>query len=258
MRKTMLSVAVAAALYGGALSQASATTIGLLSQGSQYNAFTNLNYIATNNLITTGEADSLSTLSNATFNAMSPSALAAAYDILVMPWYVDPDANFDWSTRLLPYLNAGGSILWENPNDLGELAASGISLSNGFIYSAPPSSIVLTSPFGDAGAEGFYHIHYSITGKDSTWNAWSVDGNGAIHGVNKEFAGGGRMVLGVSDNLYHPYFPNAYDWDHRQLAINQLNWLDTGTITGVPEPSSIALLGLGLFGLAQLRRKKSA
>lgn len=261
MKNIIASLLVAAgATLGG---HASATAILHLNDGSQANAGTNLSHIVSNNLITASEADTYATLSNAAFNALTPAQLRSAYDVIVAPWYVNTSANLDWSTRLLPYLSLGGSILWEDPDNIGELVGSGLTLTSGNTYTAPASSIVLTSPFGDLGAEGFYHIHFSITGTDGTWNAFSTDANGGIHGVNKEFAGGGRMVVGVSDNLYHPNFTNPLDADHMRLTINELNWLASGSITGepggdVPEPGTLALLGAALFGLAAVRRRQSA
>jgi len=264
----MLKKLLAACTLFAAALPASAAVVGHLNSGSQNNAGTNLSHIVTNGLITPSESDTYLTLSNAAFNALTPAQLAAAYDVLVMPWYVNTDANFDWNTRLLPYLAAGGSILWENPDDLSEIqgaANSGVSITASNSYGpgvGPSGTISLAAPFGDLGAEGFFHIHFSITGFDRSWNCWSVDINGDCHGVNKEFAGGGRMVIGVSDNLLHPNFNLATDSDHRQLTINQLNWLLTGTITGtppgVPEPGTLGLLMLGLGGLFASRYGRKA
>lgn len=246
-----------------AIGSANATVIGVFTEGSINNALSNIQHVADSGLLTPADGPDtvININSNAAFNAMSVNDLISTYDTLVMPWEVRTNANFDWATRLLPYLNGGGSILWENPNDLGELAASGLGLTTGNIYSASgESQISLTSPFGDAGAQGHFHIHYSITDA-ADWDVWSVDIFGGVHGVNQEFANGGRMVLGVSDNLYHPDFTGAGVEDHFQLAVNQLNWLNTGNIAGrpstsIPEPTSLAILGTGLLLLGASRRRK--
>lgn len=85
--------------------------------GSINNAEINLTHYISEN-----PANTLTTIDNTTFNSMTPVALAAAYDIIVIPWKINSSANLDWTTRLLPYLMAGGNVLWEEPNNIGELA----------------------------------------------------------------------------------------------------------------------------------------
>lgn len=245
-----------------------ASIIGVFTDGSISNAFNNIQFVANSgNLTPLDGADTAVSISNGAFNAMSTSDLLAAYDALVVPWVINTSANFDWNSVILPYLNGGGSILWENPNDLGELAASGLGLTTANIYPgiSGETQISLTSPFGDNGAVGFYHIHFGIS-DPSDWDVFSVDINGGVHGVNKEFANGGRMVIGVSDNLYHPNFSGSGVEDHQALTTNELNWLLTGDISGVtptvppvgvPAPSTLALFGISLLSLRLLNKKKS-
>jgi hypothetical protein len=186
---------------------------------------------------------------------------------LVVPWRINSAANFDWATVLLPYLNGGGSVLWEDPTNIGDLAASGVDLtsSTGIYPGIGEGDISLVPPFSDAGAVGYYHIHYGILSASSEWDIWSVDINGGIHGVYAEFgSNGGRMVIGVSDNLYHPDFSVAEQSDHYALTVNELNWLNTGSITGIPDPdpdpvpapapAALLLLGMGLLGVARVNR----
>ena len=261
MKKNFLALTGAVALMGAA-STASATSIGMLVDGGTGNAVNNMNYVVgTGGLTPTDGADSWTALNAATFNSMTTAQLLATYDTLVMPWYVNGTMIADWNTVLLPYLNGGGNILWEDPVNIGDLSGSGLSLSGGNHYSASgESEISLVSPFGDDGASGFFHIHYSILGASSDWSVWSTDIYGGIHGVYREFENGGRMVLGVSDNLYHPNFADPGQSDHYQLTLNQLNWLNTGSIDGVvPAPQTLALLGLGLAGIGfSAKRKKKA
>jgi hypothetical protein len=236
------------------LQSASAGTILHLNQGSQGNAASNINYYATQN------GHTVTTMNNATFNASSVAALAA-YDWIILPWYVDGDANLDWATRVLPILNAGGSILWEEPANIGDLAGSGLSLTSSTAgYTSSDRSLV--APFDANGAESHYHVHFGINSASAAWNVFSTDSNGKIHGVYGEFGtNGGRMVVGVSDNLYHPLFSLAGDADHYALFVNEMNWLVTGDVStpiGVPEPTTLVLLGIGAtcLGLGARARRK--
>lgn len=251
------------------MSSAQATVIGLFTDGSINLAENNINIVASSGLLTpTDGADSVLTLSAASFNAMSVADLISTYDTLVIPWQINPTANLDWTTVLLPYMNGGGSVLWEDPLNISDLDDSGVELtSSTAIYPGiGEGDISLVPPFSDAGAVGYYHIHYGILSASSDWDVWSTDINGGIHGVYGEFGdNGGRMVIGVSDNLYHPDFANAEQADHYALTVNELNWLNTGSITGIPDdpddpdpvptPSALLLLGMGLLGVARARRK---
>jgi hypothetical protein len=129
-------------------------------------------------------------------------------------------------------------------------------------------------PFDSNGAIGWYHIHFGITGHDSTWLPFSTDIDGGIHGVYGEF-GAGRMIVGVSDNLYHPLMSdtvNPATVGAYNLLVNEIFWLGSGsvdddpTIPGGGEPvpvptlSNWALIGLALLmslvGIVGLQRRK--
>lgn len=276
--KTVFAGSVALAMF--AMPAASAT-IGHVTTGSQNLAGANLTHLSDSAEVTPLDgADTYDSISAVDFNALSPAELAARFDVIVLPWNITGSANMDWDTRIRPFLNLGGGILWEDPNNIGDIAgpSSGLDLSTSGGYGSnigPSGTIALDAPFGDEGAEGYYHIHFGIRDHSDDWNCWSVDINGDCHGVNRDFLPGaergGRMVLGVSDNLYHPSFAGGFEDDHRQLTINQLNWILTGTITGdpvddeddgptpavVPLPAAGWLMLAALGGVAATRRRKS-
>jgi len=196
-----------------------------LIQGPQENAASNLNYFVS---LKAGRA--YTAMDNETFNAMSVETLVADYDVIVVPWYVDEDANLDWATRLLPYMQGGGGILWEDPYNLDDLDGSGMMLS-GDTSGYTEEGMTLVSPFNKNGAESYYHVHYAIDSATPNWSVWSTDANGSIHGLYGEFGdNGGRMVIGVSDNLYHPEMVDSPEVDHLNLLKNQMNWLSSGDV----------------------------
>jgi hypothetical protein len=60
----------------------------------------------------------------ATFNSKTPSELAAAYQILIIASGTSSTCNFNWDTRLKPYLAAGGfGIYWEASDRLSDISA---------------------------------------------------------------------------------------------------------------------------------------
>lgn len=168
-----------------------------------------------------------------------------------------------WNDVIRPYLEGGGRVLWEDPHNTDDLSGSGITF--GYPPAGYNDDISLVAPFDSNGAEGYYHIHYGISSVNSDWDVWSTDSGGGIHGIYGEFgSNGGRMLLGISDNLFHPEMWQAYDADHFALLKNQLNWLGSGDVDTdlggdpVPEPATMLLFGTGIAGLigSRARRKK--
>jgi len=63
-------------------------------------------------------------ISEATFNGFVPSELRALFPALLIMWDSDPSLNVDWTTRLLPYLQLGGGVIFDgDPKNIADLAA---------------------------------------------------------------------------------------------------------------------------------------
>jgi len=268
--------AIACVLLLFGLSQnvsAQTINIGLLTEGSTSQAVNNITFFVSEHPEYTWDNVS----SNAALNAMSVADLIATYDILVVPWQISSTADLDWDTRILPFIAAGGGVLWEDPTNVsdGDLSASGVGLVTSNIYPGiGTGDISLVSPFDSNGAIGWYHIHYGITGHNIDWFPFSTDINGGIHGVGGEF-GEGRMLIGVSDNLYHPNMSStgAAEVGAYNLLVNEIFWLRTGSVDGedpappadvhIPVPtlsqwSFILLFALLAFvGVTRLRRTRN-
>jgi len=260
-------------LLFGLVQNVSAQTIhiGVLSEGGTANARNNIAFFVSEHPEYTWEDVS----SNAALNAMSVADLITTYDILVVPWQISSSANLDWDSRILPFIAAGGGVLWEDPTNVGDgdLSASGVGLTTSNVYPGiTGDEITLVSPFDTNGAIGWYHIHFGITGHDGGWFPFSTDIDGGIHGVGGTF-GAGRMLIGVSDNLYHPLMSNTADAaavGAYNLLVNEIFWLRTGSVTGhatpdehIPVPTlsqwSFILLFvlLAFVGATRLRRTRN-
>lgn len=243
--------ALAALLSLGAAQHVSAQHIGLMIEGGCCNnAEGNVSYFVSQNPAYTWES-----VSNATINAMSVAEMNSTFDIIIVPWTIPSSLNMDWATRLLPYLEAGGNVLWEDPANAtdGDLDASGLSLSGGNGYSS--SDISLVPPYDSNGAEGYYHIHYTIDGHNADWSPFSTDADGGVHGVVGQF-GAGRMVLGVSDNLFHADFSlsetDATQDSYFQFFLNETRFVITGSVTGAPLGPTEPVPTLGIWALLAL------
>ena len=226
----------------GLTQQVSAQHVGLLSTGGTGNASSNVAYFVSQNPGYTWES-----VDNTTINAMTVAQMNSTFDILIVPWAISSSLDMDWATRLLPFLTAGGNVLWEDPTNAQDGDLDGSGLTFGGSYTS--SDISLVPPYDANGAEGYYHVHYTIASHNADWSPFSVDADGGVHGVVGEF-GAGRMVLGVSDNLYHADF--ATDTATYNFMINETNFVLTGSVSGAPPGDVVPIPTLGQWALIVL------
>ncbi len=201
----------------------------------------------------------LTTLSASSFDAMTVSQLTSSFDAIVIGCCDSTNINADWASRLLPYLNAGGGIVWENPysTNLSKLAPA--ITANGPTGPNGPWTITTTvAGITDGITNEFINNHIGITAFSSEFSVFLTGGSGSVQGLYGEFSCGGRMVLTGPDSFLHSSRGAAgASGNQYNLALNSLNWVTSGSAS-VPEPASFAVLGLGLAGLCLTRRKRAA
>lgn len=223
----------------------SAINVGLLG-GSGGNAGGNLGQ-----MVTDGDITSWANVSTATFNAASIASLASTYDVLVVGWAGDGAQNLDWATRVSALLSAGVGIIFEAPNNLGDITGpSGLTFGGG----ATGPYNTLAGPFTAGINNSYINDHFSIATYSSSWTPFLLGGT-ATMGVYRTDLGG-RMIVQGPDMFYHgSKFGGGADTNQYNLARQEILWAAADTASVPDGGSTIALLGLSLVGVAGLRRK---
>ena len=155
------------------------------------------------------------------------------------------NVNADWTTRLLPYMDAGGGIIFEDPNNVGDLAA-GVSILGGSGHSPGPDPTTVTiehvdglttapNLFTDGGSADstFTNNHIIFAEPDASdplqpfltlttgTDTWSV-------GLYGDF-GDGRIVLTGLDNGWHGVSDGSTEQqNHYELLYNEICWVLLG------------------------------
>ena len=187
---------------------------------------------------------SYSTLKAKRFNEMSPAKLAGTYDVLIFYWKTSENVNADWTTRLLPYMAGGGGIIFEDPNNLTDLAA-GVSTKEVQKHTPETSPITITIESVDGLTTGTVpnlfsppqqpfinnHIIFNVGNTlkrfltlTNDTDAWP-NGAGEAVGLYGEFTPG-RIVLTGLDNDYHGRDGGSVaQQNHYNLLFNEIVWV---------------------------------
>ena len=177
----------------------------------------------------------------------APPATLGSFPLI--PWGLDGQPDLVDTTTALG--GPGGlSLLFSLPASKRTVGVSWATWSNGYTGSvywpngATDLLMVLSSPVDAfmfyAEPDPFAVYEITATAQDGTFITQSVDGNGGAAGFGFYGTGGDKIVsIEVSSQA--------------DFAVGEFS---STAGTGVPEPSSLLLLGFGIAGLAFWRRKK--
>ena len=172
---------------------------------------------------------SVTRVSVSAFNAMSVADLLSTYDVLTITWNSSSSLDVDWDTRLKPFLEGGGGVLYEDPNNASDLSAI---LSTTSCSGSSSQNLTVTVPgltdgvksASDLGTSSVANNHFCAT----SWASWlspflEIPGSGTT-GLYGTF-GGGRMIITGPDQNFHSHATGSpTDKNQFQLLINSLKW----------------------------------
>ena len=182
---------------------------------------------ATDDVCASGDLDcTIARIDATTYNAMSVAELRANYDVLLFTWATEGALNADWTTRILPYLNLGGGVIFEDgssPN-IADLAPAII----GNVLELGSSNVIAVVPgLTDGITNSFTNNHLEFTAWDPAFAPFLelADGSGRITGLYGD-VGNCRMVATGPDNDFHGWRGGGDpEGNNYRLLVNEIAWV---------------------------------
>jgi hypothetical protein len=196
----------------------------------------NANNQAANAAFSSGDLDgAICRISEATFNGFVPSELRDLFPALIITWNSDPSLNADWATRLLPYLNLGGGVLFDgdskNISDLATIVTPSDTSTGGEFGTFTVSATVTGLTDGITGAFENNHIRFGSWDSNlAPFLSFSPDGESTFTvGLYGTF-GTGCIVLTGPDQDFHGLRASSDPEENNQynLLLNELRFVQGG------------------------------
>lgn len=167
----------------------------------------------------------------ATFNAMTVDELRAAYDVLIITFQSGPLLNVEWATRLRPFLERGGGVIFEDYSNLGDFG--GLVTSAGFISCQGPVTYapVVGLTDGLRAIPSLACTRYVLGAYDATlFRPFITYGsfNPLLLGLYAEVPGGGRITVTGTTLDFDATGSNLNLLDSYQLLVKEIQWVSSG------------------------------
>lgn len=157
------------------------------------------------------------------FNHLFPEKLRASYDVLLFTFVTPERLDADYETRLSPFLELGGGVIFEDPGNTADLAPAALKTSK-FPYQGT-FALATVPGLTSSVSSAFPHNHFAFTAWDPRLAPLETV-NGIATGLYGGFRGGGRLVVTGTDQHAHGDKYSPYSWARNQYHFlrNELCW----------------------------------